>query len=55
MNVPLQEWSRVCTLMNGPTVAKRLNTSSQISATQREFADNPEMNEVGINLYHAIY
>ena len=55
MNVPLQEWSRVCTEMNGPSVAKRLNTSSQISDTQREFAGDPYMNDVGINLYHAIY
>ena len=55
MNVPLQEWSRVCTEMNGPSVAKRLNTTSQISDTQREFAGNPYMNDVGINLYHAIY
>ena len=55
MNVPGQEWSKLCSTKNIPTAGMNLNTSSQISATQREFADNPEMNEVGINLYHAIY
>ncbi len=50
MNVPGLEWSKVCSTKNIPTAGMDLNTSSQ-----REFADNPEMNEVGINLYHAIY
>ena len=50
MNVPGLEWSKVCSTKNIRTGGMDLNTSSQ-----REFADNPQMNEVGINLYHAIY